>query len=101
MAPTFWSLKVALTLPDLMWMLAATGLGVADGEAVGVPVGAGVEPPVDGAAVAWMNGLRLVNWSSVGSCLAGSTAARPLPVDEATPDVSARPAAAGFSAPRR
>ena len=46
-----------------------------------------------------MNGLRLWNWSSVGFCLAGSTAlATPL-VEEPTVDASARPAADGFSAP--
>ena len=75
-------------------------VGVGDGEALGVPVGAGVALLLDtGAAVAWMNGLRLWNWSSVGSCLAGSSALAPLPVEEATVEESARPAAAGFEAP--
>ena len=73
------------------------------GEAVGVPDGAGDELPlgeVVGSAVAWMNGLRLWNWSSVGFCLAGSAAlATPLVVDEPTVDVSARPAADALPAP--
>ena len=58
-----------------------------------------VVPLAAGVAVAWMNGLRLVNWSSVGSCLAGSSAFAPLPVEEATVEVSDRPAGAGLSAP--
>ena len=103
-APTFWFTYVLSVLPEVTWISAPVGAdGDQLGEVDGVPDGAGDDVPLDevvGAAVAWMNGSRLWNWSSVGFCLAGSAAlARPLPVVEAKVDVSARPAADGFSAP--
>ncbi len=77
-------------------MFADIAFGV--GEDVDVEVVVLVEL-VPGAAVAWMKGLRLVNWSRVGCCLAGSAAVAAPPVDEATVEVSARPAAVGLPAP--
>jgi hypothetical protein len=91
-----------------MWILATSGLtgvgdgdgdGLGDGVDVGVTVGVGLGAA---AAVTWMNGLRLVNWSRFGTCWAGSGASRLLPVEaakvEVEVEVSAKPTAAGFAA---
>ena len=104
MSPHLQSVKTVFTSFEpkrtVRWILASRdsmGVGLADGDGLEEGLAVGVAQGV-GTAVAWMNGLWLVNWSRSGTCCAGSEEASALLLDDDSSALSARLATAGWSA---